>query len=61
MVPRVTMLDLVTAVAECAQSDAEVVATVVHLINTGKVRLAGSLRGARFDVRALPRVPAVAA
>lgn len=61
MVPRVTMLDLVTAVAEVAKSDAEVIATVVHLINSGKVRLAGRLRGAHFDLRTLPRLRAAAA
>jgi hypothetical protein len=55
------MLDLVTAVAEVAKSDAEVIATVVHLINSGKVRLAGRLRGAHFDLRTLPRLRAAAA
>ena len=53
MPPRVTMLELVAAVAENAESDAEVVATVVHMVNTGLVRLDGKLRGARFDVRRL--------
>jgi hypothetical protein len=46
----VTLLDLVTAVARCARSDAEVVATVVHLVNSGKVRLCGTFKGARIDV-----------
>ena len=40
-----TLLDLVTAVAESAKTDAEVVATVSHLINTGKIKLVGNFRG----------------
>jgi hypothetical protein len=54
MPPRVTMQELVNAVAENARSEAEVVATVVHMVNTGLVRLDGKLRGARFDIRRLP-------
>jgi hypothetical protein len=61
MAPQVTMLDLVTAVSECAKSEAEVVATVVHMVNTGLVRLDGKLRGAHFDLRALPPTRIVAA
>jgi hypothetical protein len=44
-----TLLDLVAAVAEVADSEDEVVATVRHLINSGQVRLVGHFRGA--DVR----------
>jgi hypothetical protein len=55
------MQELVAAVAECAESEAEVVATVVHMVNTGLVRLDGKLRGARFDLRRLPGTPACAA
>jgi hypothetical protein len=54
MAPSVTMHDLVSAVAENAESDAEVVATVVHMVNSGLVNLDGKLKGARFDLRALP-------
>ena len=46
----VTLLDLVNAVAEHARSDAEVVATVVWMVNQGHVRLCGTFRGARFDL-----------
>lgn len=46
----ITLLDLVTAVSTYAHSDAEVVATVVHLVNSGAVRLGGNFRGARFDL-----------
>ncbi len=46
-----TLLDLVAAVAESAASDAEVVATVTHLINSGQIRLVGNFRGADVRVR----------
>jgi hypothetical protein len=45
-----TLLALIRAVAEHARSEAEVVATVVHLVNSGAVRLGGSFRGGRFDL-----------
>jgi len=48
MTQNVTMLELVTAVSEHARTEAEVIATVVHLVNTGIVRLCGNFRGARF-------------
>jgi len=44
-----TMLDLVNAVTECAHSEAEVVATVVFLVNSGAVRLCGNFKGMRFE------------
>jgi len=46
----VTLLDLVNAVAEHARSDAELVATVVWMVNQGHVRLCGTFKGARFDL-----------
>ena len=58
MAPRVTMQDLVTAVSENADSEAEIIATVVHMVNAGLVRLEGRLRGATFDMQALPRLSA---
>jgi hypothetical protein len=48
-----TLLDLVKAVSEYAQTDAEVVATVVHLVNSGMVQLCGNFRGARFDLESV--------
>ena len=45
-------------VSSLARTDAEVVATVVYLVNSGKVRLAGTFRGDRF---ALEQEAAVAA
>jgi hypothetical protein len=41
---RLTLLDLVRAVAESSRSEAEVVAVVEHLIATGRVSLIGQFR-----------------
>ena len=60
MAPSVTLLDLVTAVAEEARGEAELIATVVHLVNSGTVRLCGNFKGARFDVDSLPPGPLAA-
>ncbi|MCW5889970.1 MAG: hypothetical protein KIT14_05400 [bacterium] len=49
----VTLLDLVTAVGEAARSEEEVVATIVHLVNSGAVRLCGNFRGVRFDTNSV--------
>jgi hypothetical protein len=49
MVPRVTLLDLVTLVSKHARSEAEVIAAVVYMVNSGIVRLAGTFKGARLD------------
>ena len=48
-----TLLELVNAVADYARSDAEVIATVVHMVNSGAVRLRGTFKGARFDLGVL--------
>jgi hypothetical protein len=40
-----TLLDLVGAVAEVAEDENEVVATVLHMIRSGRVRLCGNFRG----------------
>jgi len=50
MVLRSTLLELVNAVSDCAENDAETVATVVHLVNSGQVQLCGNFRGAQFDL-----------
>ena len=47
-----TLLDLVQAVSEHAHTDAEIVATVAALINSGKIRLCGNFAGARIDLSA---------
>ena len=38
-----------------ADSEDEVIATVVHLVNSGTVRLCGNFRGARIDLTAFRR------
>lgn len=42
----ITLLDLVRAVSEECTSDAEVVATVLHLLASGRARLCGNFRHA---------------
>ena len=49
---KVTMLELVTVVSEFAESDAEIVATVAHMVNSGVVRLCGNFAGRRIDLAA---------
>jgi hypothetical protein len=41
-----TLLELVRALGEVTEDDREVVATVLSLLNSGKVRLCGNFRGA---------------
>ena len=53
MARNVTLLELVRAVAKYARSDREVVATVAYMVNSGRVRLCGNFKGARFDLDAL--------
>jgi hypothetical protein len=50
MALNVTLLDLVNAVSAHARSEAETIATVVYLVNSGRVRLCGTFKGGRFDV-----------
>jgi hypothetical protein len=56
-IQQTTLLDLVQAVSEYAQSDEEIVATVAALINSGQVRLCGNFAGARIDLREMPDLP----
>jgi len=46
---RVTLLELVTAIGDSTADDREVVCTVVHLLETGRVRLCGNFRGSDPD------------
>lgn len=48
--PHTTLLDLVHAVSDYAFTDAEIVATVAWLINSGRVRLCGTFAGARIEL-----------
>ena len=57
MAQSMTLLDLVKAVSEHAPSEAEVIATVVSLVNSGQVRLCGNFKGARFDLGGLVAGP----
>ncbi|MCH7709588.1 MAG: hypothetical protein IH884_13960 [Myxococcales bacterium] len=41
----VTLLELVSAVCDVTEDDREVVATVVHMLHSGEVRLCGNFRG----------------
>ena len=45
-----TLLDLVQAVSDVADNEREVVATVSHMLRTGKVRLTGCFRDDPHDV-----------
>jgi len=40
----VTLLELIDAVSEVSESEQEVVATVAHMLNSGRVRLSGNFR-----------------
>lgn len=55
---RTTLLDLVNVVNEYAESEAEVLATVVYLVNSGTVRLCGNFAGARFNLGSTTASPA---
>ena len=46
----VTLLELIAIVSEYAESERELLATIVYMVNGGSVRLCGNFRGARFDV-----------
>ncbi len=45
---QLTLLDLIEAVAEVTDSEAEQVSVVAHLVNSGRVRLTGNFRGAKL-------------
>lgn len=45
---QLTLLDLIEAVAEVTDSEAEQVSVVAHLVNSGRVRLTGNLRGSEL-------------
>jgi hypothetical protein len=50
MARNTTLLDLVNLLWKDARSETELIATVVHLVNSGTVRLCGNFKGARFDL-----------
>lgn len=44
-----TLLELVQAIGEVTEDDREVVATVIHLLESGQVRLCGNFRDQPID------------
>jgi hypothetical protein len=46
---QLTLLDLIEAVAEVTDSEAEQVSVVAHLVNSGRVRLTGNFRGSQLS------------
>jgi hypothetical protein len=46
---KATLLELVTAIGETTEDDQEVVRTVLHLLETGRVRLCGNFRNRPVD------------
>ena len=46
----VTLLELVEAVSDVTDSDVEIVATVLHMLESGRVRLNGNFRGVPIEV-----------
>ncbi len=47
---RVTLLDLVAALADSGVSEVEVVWAITHLENSGRVRLVGQFREAHIQI-----------
>jgi len=46
---RLTLLELVMAVGEVSESEDELIASVLYILQDGRVRLAGNFRESRFD------------
>jgi hypothetical protein len=44
-----TLLELIEVIAEDTEDDREIVATVLHMLRAGHVRLIGNFRGRRVD------------
>lgn len=44
-----TLLELVRAISEVTEDEREVVATVLHMLETGQARLCGNFRGHPID------------
>ncbi len=45
-----TLLDLVSALADSGASDKEVIGAIVHLVNSGRVRLIGQFCEAHLQI-----------
>ena len=59
MARNTTLLDLVNVVRESTRTEAEVIATVVYLVNSGRVRLCGNFAGERFALDVVGQAGAV--
>jgi len=44
-----TLLELVRTISEVTNDEREVVATVLHMLDSGRVRLCGNFRGAPIE------------
>jgi hypothetical protein len=44
-----TLLELVRAISEVTEDEREVVATVLHMLSTGRARLCGNFRGSSVE------------
>lgn len=45
-----TLLDVINAVGEFAETDEELAVTLAYLINSGKVKLCGQLAGSKVEI-----------
>jgi hypothetical protein len=45
----VTLLELVDAICDVTEDEREVVATVLHMLRSGAVKLRGNFRGVKID------------
>ena len=45
----VTLLELVDAVSDVTEDEQEIVATVLHMLRSGAVKLCGNFRGAKIE------------
>jgi len=44
-----TLLELVRAISEVTEDEREIVATVLHMLETGQARLCGNFRGSSVE------------
>lgn len=49
LIRKTTLLELVTAVSESTSNEREIVATVLEMLRSGRVRLCGNFRGCDID------------
>jgi hypothetical protein len=54
MMPKITLLQLVDAVSELTETEAELIAVVIDLVNGGHVELGGTFRGCKFPREGTP-------